>query len=170
MPSWMTQARSILEAHPVRSCRLGRDSGVPSQPVRRVYSRRFRSLDSAPWEAREYLTSRLALLRDAQASFPLEPRGNDAARTWAADELVLRMLQHCEPGPDPRGVENGRRELEKYLAQNRNTSLTWERLVEEHWVRVVWGRWHIAFDIREVPDPDQDSDGRDLLLALVHLR
>jgi len=138
--------------------------------VRRVYSRRFRSLDSAPWEAREYLTSRLALLRDAQTSFPLEPRGNDAARTWAADELVLRMLQHCEPGPDPRGVENGRRELEKYLAQNRNTSLTWERLVEEHWVRVVWGRWHVAFDMREVPDPDQDSDGRDLLLAVVHLR
>jgi hypothetical protein len=138
--------------------------------VRRVYSRRFRSLDSAPWEAREYLTSRLALLRDAQASFPLEPRGNDAARTWAADELVLRMLQHCEPGPDPRGVENGRRELEKYLAQNQNTSLTWERLVEEHWVRVVWGRWHVAFDMREVPNPDQDSDGRDLLLALVHLR
>ena len=89
-----------------------------SPGVRRTYPRRLRSLDSRLWDAREYLRSRLSLLEPTETSFAPEPGSADAARAWAADELILKLIQHAEPGPDPRCLPNGERELEKFLAKH----------------------------------------------------
>ena len=83
---------------------------------------------------------------------------------------MLLMLQQCVPQPDPRSEENGRLELGLYLAQHPNPTITWDRLVAEHWIRVVWNRWDISIELRSVPDADQEADGKDLVLALIHLR
>jgi len=83
---------------------------------------------------------------------------------------MLLMLQQCVPQPDPRSEENGRLELERYLAEHPNPTITWDRLVAEHWIRVVWNRWHISIELRLVPDADQEVAGKDLVQALVHLR
>jgi hypothetical protein len=136
--------------------------------VRRIYQRRIRSLDAALWDARAYLRSRLELLREDR--FEHEPGEDESARSWAADELLLRMIQSCDAGPDPRGVENGERQLGKYLAENPCPELSWRRLVDEHWVRVVWNRWHVPPHMRSCPDPEQEASGQDLIRALTHLR
>lgn len=137
--------------------------------MRRVYRCRFSSLDSAAWDAREFLRSRLALLREEQP-FEDDPGGSSAGREWAAEELMLRLLQHCVPGEDPRSVGSGQRALTAHLAAAQGATVTWERLVAEQWVRVVWDRWHVPGDLQRVPDDDQGDDGKSLVLTLNHLR
>jgi hypothetical protein len=138
--------------------------------VRRLYQRKLRSLDDAPWEAREYLRRQVARLRARDSSFEDEPGSAEAARAWAADELFLKLLQRCVPGPDPRSIETGRRELEKYLARNSKIAPAWEQLVDEQWVRVILGRWHVPYQLQPVPSPEQDVADKDLILVLAHLR
>jgi len=141
-----------------------------SAGVRRTYPRRLRSLDNRLWDAREYLRSRLSLLEPTETSFAPEPGSADAARAWAADELILKLIQHAELGPDPRGLPNGERELKKFLAKHPEPSVSWDRLVEERWVRVIWGRWHAPYQLQTTPRTDQPVAGQNLILALAHLR
>ena len=138
--------------------------------MRRVYQRKLRSLEDAPWAAREYLRLQVARLRTVNSSFEDEPGSAEAARAWAADELFLKLLQRCTPGTDPRSIENGRRELEEHLAKNPTVALTWERLVDEQWVRIILGRWHVPYQLQSVPAPEQDDADKELIRVLAHLR
>jgi hypothetical protein len=82
---------------------------------------------------------------------------------------MLRMLQRSHFDVDPRSVENGQRLLLNYLSSNPDSSVTWEKLTAEKWVRVVWGRWYVPFDLRSACGSDQPDQDKGLILALQHL-
>jgi hypothetical protein len=81
---------------------------------------------------------------------------------------MLRLLQSAQRRDDPRDAENGRVLLGSLA--DPNPLLTWEYLVKHHWIRVVWGRWHVPYGLPERPNEDQNEFGKDLVRALAHLK
>jgi hypothetical protein len=137
--------------------------------MRRRYERRITSLEMALWESRDYLKSRLGQLPN-QRSTPEEPGSDGESRAWAADVLLLRMLQHAAPEEHHRSVRRGQALLKDYVDHHPGSTVTWEDLVSNSWVRVIWGHWHLPWEMKREPAEDQDEASVDLFRALLHLR
>lgn len=94
---------------------------------------------------------KLAVHAVTPRSVYLEPDILQAVHTgqalWAMDLLLLRLLQNSALTDDPRSEESGRNALNEYCMAHPDADLTWEKLVEGGWLRVVWGRWHIPMGL-----------------------
>lgn len=91
------------------------------------------------------------------------------ARAWAADDLMLRVLQNAVAEPDPRAIENGRAVVAKYLSGQPDASAAWDELVAGNWIRVVWEQWHVV-RVKRRPDRDQSAAAKRRLSLLAHLQ
>ncbi len=138
--------------------------------VRSRYTSRFHSVNSAPWQERANLRERLAVLRKDDRRLEERHASTQSAGEWAADEFVLQLIQLASLSPDPCSPTAGERAIAGYAAGSPHSEVSWARLVEERWVRIVWGRWYLPYGLPNVPRADQSALGKEVIAVLLRLR
>ncbi len=108
---------------------------------------KYADLAYAPYGSINRFGRRLAVHSVTPPSVYLEPDIlqviHAGQASWVMDLLLLRFLQNAALTEDPRSVQSGRNALDTYCRAHPDADLNWDELVENGWLRVVWGRWYI---------------------------
>lgn len=118
----------------------------------RTYTPRLTSLEYSPWDTREYLTSNLTREQRYQARALCGDGG--FVRPWGAEELFSRFLQSGRVSYDPQSISEGQRAVAEWSARTGRREPTWDDLLRDCLVRIVWGRWQIPFNLRYLGSDD----------------
>jgi hypothetical protein len=123
----------------------------------------FTSLTRAPVEARHRLQLRLSLLKGRHHS-NLSADVLDAS-VWGADLLLQRILEHGQLSQtELRSVAGGQSLLQQFNQAN-GTTLKWNEIVADGWLRVLLGDWWIPGYLS--PEAHQPNSARPPQLALL---
>lgn len=93
-------------------------------------------------EARARLERALApLMPGPRETFEAEDPVGDV-RAWGGETLLLRALQEVEYDPAD-SLDEVRASVEAFRAANPGVEISYDSLIKDHWIRVVWNRCYV---------------------------